>query len=139
MILMDTVEELVKGADTVVKILPINGHDVKVTLARKGQNIPSSSDRVQVSITVSLPAVDGFVVKDLCFGMRASLMGEWLFTSWGENWKGNTERHNTDVFLGTTWREAAERAVISVGEGIVTLMEQVSIRKKALEDADEKH
>ena len=138
MILMDTVEELVKGADTVVKILPINGHDVKVTLTREGQDAPSSSDKVRVGIKVSLPTEDGYVVRDLCFGERVTLMYEWLHTAWGDREEGGA-RFTKRYCLGVTWREAAEKAVIQVGTDLARLLIQVDMRKQALENADEKH
>ena len=136
----DMIEELVNGADVVVKTIPVYNHEVKVTLARKGQDVPASSDRVVVRFTIAIPAKnEGKTIEPaLIFGMRVNIMGEWLYGDWGMANKLNTHRLLYDHGYGYTWREAAELAVATHTESITNLLDQIAMRKKALEDADAK-
>lgn len=134
----DMIDELVKGADVVIKTIPVYEREIKMILARCGQDAPHASDRVKAKFTVVLPSNDNgeSLVPELRFGMRVCIMGEWLYDNWGVD--AEDGRSLYECGYGNTWREAAEYAVATNEENINSLLEQIAIRKKALEDADER-
>src|SRR3990172_5697512 len=121
------------------------GHDLAATivLTRMGQVTPDEGDDVLVKGEIRLPKKlyeDGDIsVKldpRLQFCTRVKVLDESLFNTWGLTNGGFDYRSKSKAFKSTTWQGAFQLAHEEALKELAPLEQALSIRAKALIDAE---
>ena len=98
-------------------------------------------DRIQVSGAIFLPAKktrdNNSSLKDkFIWGHRISLMGEKLFSYWGEAKKGFKYRYKKMVFNGVRWDDLFQEAEESLTAEVEKITDAEEKRRQSLRNAE---
>lgn len=130
------IEEISKGAETVVQLMQLGKHEIKIIAQRAGYTPPCEGDYVKVKISLHLPmgSPDVNLHPDLQYGMRKNLMSEWMYQDWGMAKEGM--RVLSDTYRADTWREAVTMGLNELEKDLTGLLEVMAEREAALKRAE---
>lgn len=130
------VEEISKGASTVIQLMQLDTHEIKIVAQRKGYTPPSIGNYVRVRVELHLPTEGDTtnIPYELQYGLKKQLLGEWMFQDWGLL-RSNT-RMNSITNTAETWREAVIKGLDEIEEELQGLVDLMKERQEALKRAE---
>ena len=111
-----------------------------IIIEAMGQQCPAVGNDVQVTVTVDLPAETENsytkIIPELCFGSKVRVMGEELYSDWGNAGSSDNDRRwRTEAITGKTWKEAVQSAAQYAKTELIPLIHALAEREQALLDA----